>query len=72
MDKSIVKLIISRLIERANDSLTESEHNKKDLYYEGRKVAYYEVLDIIKSELYVHDQDLEELGLDINLEKEFL
>lgn len=31
-------------------------------------MAYYEMLDILKSELEVRDQDLKELGLDTNLE----
>lgn len=31
-------------------------------------MAYYEMLDILKSELEVQDQDLKELGLDTNLE----
>ena len=34
----------------------------------AEKVAYYEMLDILKTELYVRDQDLKEFGLDINLE----
>ena len=34
--------------------------------------AYYEVLDVIKSELEAHGHDLKEFGLDVNLEKEFL
>ena len=34
----------------------------------GRKVAYYEMLDILKTELDIRDQDLKEFGLDIDLE----
>ena len=72
MTDATIKFIISRVIEKANDSLEEANQNKGDSYYEGRKIAYYEVLDTIKSELEAHDQDLEEFGLDIDLEKTFL
>lgn len=72
MTEATIKFIISRVVEKANDALKESISNKDDLYYEGRKIAYYEVLDTIKSELDVHDQDLKKYGLDIDLEKTFL
>ena len=67
-----MKFIVSRVVEKANDALKESISNKDDLYFEGRKIAYYEVLDTIKSELDAHDQDLKEYSLDIDLEKTFL
>lgn len=72
MTEAMIKFIISRVIEKANDSFKEASQNKDDLYYEGRKIAYYEVLDTIKSELDAHDQDLKEFGLDIDLEKTLL
>lgn len=72
MTEATIKFIISRVIENAHDSLEEAKQNKDDSYYEGRKIAYYEVLDTIKSELETHDQDLKEYGLDIDLEKAFL
>ena len=72
MTDATLKFILSRVIEKANDAFEEASQNKNDLYYEGRKIAYYEVLDTIKSELEAHDQDLKEYGLDIDLEKTFL
>lgn len=72
MTDATIKFIISRVIENANDSLEEARQNKDDSYYEGRKIAYYEILDTIKSELETHEQDLKEYGLDIDLEKTFL
>lgn len=64
-----IKYIISRLVSNAYDATSESRKNKEDEFAAGRKVAYYEMLDILKSELLVREQDLKEYGLDFNLEK---
>jgi hypothetical protein len=72
MTDSSIKFIISRVIENAHDAITEAKQNKNDNFYKGRKLAYYEILDIIKNELEVRDIDLKEFGLDIDLEKELL
>ena len=71
MNDATVKFIISRVIEYANDAAEEAKGNNDD-FYKGRKLAYYEILDTIKNELEATDQDLEELGLDIDLDKTFL
>lgn len=67
-----IKYIISRLIERATETKEESMQDKNDEFQGGRNIAYYEMLDIVKSELQAHDMDLDEYGLDFNLEKAFL
>ncbi|MDO4384390.1 MAG: transposase [Clostridia bacterium] len=72
MSEETIKFIISRVIDNANDALQESRENRGVEYYDGKKLAYYEVLDTIKNELIAHDQNLKEFGLDINLEKVFL
>ena len=64
-----IKYIISRLVENAYDATKESKEDKNNLFAAGRKVAYYEMLDILKSELSVREQDLKEFGIDIDLEK---
>lgn len=71
MSEESIKFIISRVIDNAYDALQEAR-GSNDEYYEGKKLAYYEVLDTIKNELIAHDQNLKEFGLDINLEKKFL
>lgn len=63
-----LKYIISRLLDNANDAVAESEKDRSDMFSQGRRLAYYEMLDILKSELDVREQDLKELGLDIDLE----
>ena len=64
-----LKYIIARLLDNAKDSIIEHKENPKDLFYDGKLLAYYEMLDTIKNELIVRDVDLKEFGLDINLEK---
>ena len=65
------KFIISRVLERAFESIDEANKGGVD-FDKGRKLAYYEIADIIKSELMVRDADLKEFGLDVDLEKAFL
>lgn len=63
-----IKYMVARLIENANEASEESKENKNNAFFAGRKLAYYEMLDILKTELDVRDQDLKEFGLDIDLE----
>lgn len=72
MNAECLKYIISRLIANASGAKKESTANTKDVFLAGRKVAYYEMLDILQSELYVHDIDLKAMGLDMDLERTFL
>ena len=72
MNESTIKFIIARVIENAKDAAEEAKQNKDDNFYKGRKLAYYEILDTIKNELDVNDQDLKDFGLDVDLEKTFL
>ena len=65
-----IKYIIGRVLDNANDAVKESEENPNDEFYDGKRLAYYEVLDTIKNELTVRDQDLKEFGLDIDLENQ--
>ena len=71
MQADSVKYIVARLIENAAEASEESRSDKKNEFAAGRKVAYYEMLDILKSELDANDQDLKEYGLNIDLVKTF-
>lgn len=71
MSEAAIEYILSRIVEKANDSVEESEENNDD-FNKGRKLAYYEILDTIKNELLARDKDLKDFGLDIDLEKIFL
>ena len=63
-----IKYMIARLLENANEAVEESKADREDMFAAGRRLAYYEMLDILKTELDVRDQDLKEFGLDIDLE----
>ena len=71
MNEETIKYIIARVIDIANDALEEERKNKDDAFYKGKKLAYYEILDTIKNDLDINDQDLKEFGLDVDLEKVF-
>lgn len=72
MSESEIKYIIARVIDNANDARDESKEDPDDEFYKGKKLAYYEILDTIKSELKARGQDLKEYGLDVNLERQYL
>lgn len=69
LSEDSIKYIISRLIDNANDAVEESNKDRSDAFNQGRRLAYYEMLDILKSELDVRDVDLKEMGLDSDVDK---
>lgn len=69
LSEESLKYIIARLVDNANEAVEESEKDKSDAFNQGRRLAYYEMLDILKGELDVRDADLKELGLDFDVNK---
>ena len=72
MNDLAFQYIVERIIKNAMDSLKDAKENPGDEFYEGHKLAHYEILDIIKAELNIRDEALSEYGLDIDLDKVFL
>ncbi len=72
LNEESIKYIIARLIKRADDATQEYRKNKDNEFESGHALAYYEMLDILKTELDLHEQDLKEFGLDIDLESRYL
>ena len=66
-----IAYIVGR-IERAREAVEESKDNREDGFMDGRALAYYEVLDILRTELSVREISLDKIGLDFDLEKELL
>lgn len=64
--------IVTRIVERAKEAAGEAKEDKTDSFKDGRSLAYYEVLDILRTELEARDLDLKDIGLDFDLEKELL
>ena len=72
MSEFALQYILSRMLDNANDTMKELKNNPKDLFYQGKQLAYYEMIDTIKNELEAHNQDLKEYGLDFDLEDKLL
>ena len=67
MHEETLQYLISRVLERAIESRQEKNDAPGDDFKDGRNLAYFEVLDILKSELLVHGYDPEEYGLAFDL-----
>ena len=72
LTKEGIEYIIGRLLKNAQETVGEWEKDKSKLFYDGKALAYYEMLDIIKAELDIREQDLKEFGLDVSLEEKLL
>lgn len=72
LDEETLKYIIARLVERADEAMQEYINDKDNDFKNGRLLAYYEMLDILRTELDLSEQDLNEFGLDFDLEEKYL
>lgn len=72
LDEETLKYIIARLVERADEAMQEYLNDKDNDFKNGRSLAYYEMLDILRTELDFSEQDLNEFGLDFDLEEKYL
>lgn len=63
-----LEFIIARVLKNAEDTTEESKKDSSD-FIDGKKLAYYEVLDTIRNELSVRDIDTSQLGLDSILQE---
>ena len=67
-----IAYIVDRIVERAREAVEEFKDDREDGFKDGRALAYYEVLDILRTELSVREISLDKIGLDFDLEKELL
>ena len=67
-----IAYIVERIVERAREAAVESRGYRKDSFKAGRALAYYEVLDILRTEFDVREVSLDRIGLDFDLERELL
>lgn len=65
LTESELEFIVSRVIKNAMEA---SEEEKSD-FTDGKKLAYYEILDTIKNELEIREIETDKFGLNIVLEK---
>ena len=66
MSEELMKYIIGTLIERA-----ATLKDDKTTLAEGRRFAYYEMLDIIKNRIEIYGEDTKDYGLDFDLHSFF-
>ena len=67
-----IAYIVERIVERAKEAVEESREDREDYFKDGRALAYYEVLDILRTELSVREISLEKIGLSFDLERKLL
>ena len=72
MDNDTINYIIKRLLENADYAAEEAAKEPDNKFYVGIRQGNWQVLDTIKSEFMVADYDLEECGLDIDLDRKYM
>lgn len=63
-----MEYIVARLVKNAQEAHEDLINDGKDLFNEGRNLAYYEMLDIIKNELEARDIDVSKFGIDFDID----
>lgn len=67
ISKEALQYIVKRILSNADEALNVEKGKRTD-FDDGLSCAYYEVLDILKSEIGIRDDNLSDYGLDIDLE----
>ena len=65
LNESEFQYIVTRLVNNALEN--KKEYGSGD-FFEGKNLAYFEMLNIIKNELICRDADIKEYGLDFELD----
>ena len=60
LTSEFMQYVLSRILDYANDSFDDYSGSEFD---DGRRLAYVEMINVIKNDLYVRGYTLEELGL---------
>ena len=66
LNTEAMKYIVMRLVQNA---LETTKGERTDIFEQGKRLAYYEMLDIIKTELEARDFDISEFGIDFDINK---
>ena len=69
MTEDELQYIIIRLIDNANDAVADAKKNSGSAFAMGKRLAYYEMLNVIKNELIINDADLKKFGMNFNIDK---
>lgn len=63
MNDEVLKYIISRLMSYAKDASEALKENRKDVFYQGKDLAYTEMKDVIENELRAFGKEPRDYGL---------
>ena len=66
LSKDGLRYIIARVLDNANDAIQEAAQSPDDQFVQGKRLAYYEILDTIRNELIVRDADLKDMLLELD------
>ena len=66
-----MRYVIYRVVKNGYGSIDDAKDDPCE-FNQGRKMAYYEVLDTIYNQLDIYEQDTKNFGYPDNWEKEFL
>ena len=69
---NVMRTILFRIKDRAEEAYYEYKNNEKDAFADGRSLAYYEMLEMIQNVLVANEVDLCNLGLNFNLEERYI
>lgn len=70
LEEGTLRYVILRLLENA-DRLKSTRQTEDSEFNDGLSCAYYEILDMLKSEIDANGGDLSAYGLDVDLEAEY-
>ncbi|WP_329886933.1 transposase [Pseudoramibacter faecis] len=68
LTKDGIAYIVSRILDYAVDAKSAVEKEPQNLFYQGKRLAYTEMLDVIKNELTVRGEDIKAYGLDFDID----
>ena len=66
-----MRYVIYRVVKNGYESVSEAKNDPCE-FNDGRKMAYYEVLDTIYNQLGIYEQDTKNFGYTENWDKPFL
>ncbi|MBQ6413033.1 MAG: hypothetical protein IJI19_06110 [Ruminococcus sp.] len=64
ISSEVVRRIIERIMAYADDAKGKLSEAPQDVFYQGKDLAYVEMIDVIRIELEANGEDVEEYGLE--------
>ena len=68
VNKDIIAYLIDRLLREAEEASAKANADNSDEFLQGKNLAYYEMLSMLKEGLDMYDLNLSEYGLEKRLE----